>query len=56
LAPRPALPYDGQKDEAKAEFDKANSMNKQADDALYKKIQNGNAHPPQGQPPPPTGK
>jgi tetratricopeptide (TPR) repeat protein len=48
----------GKKDEAKAEFDKASSLNKQADEDLYKKIENGAAHPPQGQtqaaPDPPT--
>jgi tetratricopeptide (TPR) repeat protein len=48
----------GKKDEAKAEFDKASNLNKQADVALYKKIANGNAHPPKGQtaPPPPADK
>ena len=39
----------GKKEEAKAEFDKASNLNKQADEALYKKIANGGAHPPQGQ-------
>jgi tetratricopeptide (TPR) repeat protein len=38
----------GKKEQAKAEFDKASSLNKQADDALFKKIQNGNKRPPQG--------
>lgn len=38
----------GKKDEAKAEFDKASNLNKQADDALYKKIANGAAHRPHG--------
>jgi tetratricopeptide (TPR) repeat protein len=42
----------GKKEEAKNEFAKASNLNKQADDALYKKIANGNAHPPQGQTPP----
>lgn len=42
----------GKKEEAKAEFDKASNLNKQADEALYKKIANGSAHPPQGQTPP----
>ena len=36
----------GMKDEAKAEFDKASSLNKAADDDLYKKIANGRTHPP----------
>ena len=39
----------GKKEEAKAEFDKASNLTKETDDALFKKIQNGNAHPPQGQ-------
>lgn len=38
----------GKKEQAKAEFDKASSLNKQADDALFKKIQNGNKRPPKG--------
>jgi predicted RNA polymerase sigma factor len=48
----------GKKEEAKAEFDKASNLTKQADDSLFKKIEEGNAHPPQGQtvPPPPTEK
>lgn len=48
----------GKKDEAIAEFDKANDLTKQADDDLYKKIANGRARGPQGQtpPPPPAGK
>jgi tetratricopeptide (TPR) repeat protein len=44
----------GKKDEAKAEFDKASTLNKKEDDDLYKKIANGSAHPPQGQTPPST--
>jgi tetratricopeptide (TPR) repeat protein len=39
----------GRKDEAKAEFDKANALNKAADDANYKKIANGQAHHDQTQ-------
>jgi tetratricopeptide (TPR) repeat protein len=48
----------GKKEEAKAEFDKASNLTKQTDDALFKKIANGSAHPPQGQTPPaqPAGK
>jgi tetratricopeptide (TPR) repeat protein len=41
----------GKKDEAKAEFDKASTLNKAADEELYKKIANGNAHPPPAQTP-----
>jgi tetratricopeptide (TPR) repeat protein len=41
----------GKKDEAKAEFDKASTLNKAADEELYKKIANGNAHPPSAQTP-----
>lgn len=41
----------GKKDEAKAEFDKANKLNRAADEALYKKIANGNARPAQAQDP-----
>ena len=38
----------GRKDEAKVEFDKASKLNREADEALYKKIANGNArHAPQ---------
>ena len=37
----------GKKEEAKAEFDKASSLNKQADEDLYKKIANANARPGQ---------
>jgi Flp pilus assembly protein TadD len=40
----------GRKDEAKAEFDKANQVNKAADQALLDKINNSRAHPPQAQP------
>lgn len=40
----------GRKEEAKAEFDKANTLNKQADDSLYRTIQNGAKHPPQAPP------
>jgi len=43
----------GRKDEAKAEFDKANQVNKAADQALFDKINNSRAHPPQAQPPAP---
>ena len=39
----------GRKDEAKAEFDKANFLNKAVDDANYKKIANGQAHHDQTQ-------
>ena len=42
----------GKKDEAKAEFDKASSLNKAVDEALYKKISGGNARPPQSSAPP----
>jgi len=42
----------GNKEEAQAEFDKASTLNKQADDDLYKKIQQGSAHPPPSQNPP----
>jgi tetratricopeptide (TPR) repeat protein len=42
----------GKKEEAKAEFDKASNLTKNTDDALFKKIQDGNAHPPPGQAPP----
>ena len=41
----------GKKEEAKAEFDKASTLNKAADDDLYKKIANGHALPPDGQGP-----
>jgi len=36
----------GKKDEAKAEFDKASTLNKAADEDLYKKMSNGRARPP----------
>ncbi len=36
----------GRKDEAKAEFDKASTLNKQADDDLYNKIQESGKRPP----------
>jgi tetratricopeptide (TPR) repeat protein len=39
----------GKKEEAKLEFDKASSLNKAADEDLYKKIAEGNARGPQGQ-------
>ena len=39
----------GKKEESKAEFDKASSLNQKADDSLFDKIQNGRAHPPPGQ-------
>ncbi len=38
----------GRKDEAKVEFDKASTLNKAADEDLYKKISNGRARPPEG--------
>ena len=41
----------GRSEEAKVEFNKASSLNKAADEALYQKISNGNAHPPQAQEP-----
>jgi len=42
----------GKKDEAKVQFDKASTLNKAADEELYKKIQNGHARPPgEGAPP-----
>ncbi|MGB7547773.1 MAG: tetratricopeptide repeat protein [Terracidiphilus sp.] len=44
----------GKKEEAKAEFAKASTLNKAADEALFKKIANGNAHPPQAQTAPPA--
>lgn len=40
----------GRKDDAKAEFAKASALNQQADEALFKKISNGN-HPPEAQAP-----
>jgi tetratricopeptide (TPR) repeat protein len=42
----------GRKEEAKAELDKANTLNKAVDDDLYKKIANGRAHHDQTQGPP----
>ena len=39
----------GKKEEAKVEFDKASSLNKAADEDLYKKISSGNAHRPESQ-------
>ena len=42
----------GKKDEAKVEFDKASTLNKAADEDLYKKIAAGKNKPPQGQAPP----
>lgn len=39
----------GNKEAAKAEFDKASTLNRAADESLYKKIANGSAHPPQAQ-------
>jgi tetratricopeptide (TPR) repeat protein len=42
----------GKKEEAKAEFDKASTLNKKADDDLYKKIKEGSARPPGGKTPP----
>ena len=36
----------GRKEEAKAEFDKASTLNKAADEELYKKIAGGHARPP----------
>lgn len=40
----------GRKEEAKAEFDKASALNKQADETLYQKIKNGAQRPPQAPP------
>jgi len=39
----------GKKEEAKAEFDKAKTLNKAADEELYKKIENGKTKPPEAQ-------
>ena len=39
----------GKKEEAKAEFDKASTLNKAADEELYKKISNGRPKPPEGE-------
>lgn len=38
----------GRKDEAKAEMEKASTLNKAVDEDLYKKISNGRAKPPDG--------
>ncbi|MGB6193347.1 MAG: tetratricopeptide repeat protein [Terracidiphilus sp.] len=48
----------GRREEAQAEFDKASSLNKAADDDLYKKISASGARGPKGRPPalPPIGK
>jgi tetratricopeptide (TPR) repeat protein len=42
----------GKKQEAKAEFDKARTLNNQADEALLTKMASGSAHPPPAQTPP----
>jgi tetratricopeptide (TPR) repeat protein len=39
----------GRKDEAKAEFDKASTLNKAADEDLFKKISNAHPKPPEGE-------
>jgi hypothetical protein len=39
----------GRKVEAKAEFDKASTLNKAADEDLYKKIAAGKTKPPEAQ-------
>jgi tetratricopeptide (TPR) repeat protein len=41
----------GKKDEAKAELERANDLNKAADDDLYTKIANGRPRPPEAQEP-----
>lgn len=41
----------GRTEDARAEFDKASKLNKQADESLYQKIANGRTHPPDGQSP-----
>jgi hypothetical protein len=41
----------GKMDESKAEFDKASSITKAADDALIDKISGGHTHPPPAQGP-----
>jgi tetratricopeptide (TPR) repeat protein len=41
----------GRKEESKVEFEKASSLNKQADETLYQKIQNGAKRAPSTQPP-----
>jgi len=38
----------GKKEEAKVEFDKASTLNKAADEDLYKKIAGAHPRPPQG--------
>ncbi len=43
----------GKKEEAQAEFDKASTLNKAADDDLYKKISESGARGPQNRPPAP---
>ena len=43
----------GRKDEAKAEFDKASTINKAADEDLFNKINRGKTHPPENPPAPP---
>jgi tetratricopeptide (TPR) repeat protein len=42
----------GKKEEARTEFDKASTLNKAADEELYKKISNGRARPSETTPPP----
>ena len=42
----------GRKEEAKVEFDRASTLNKQADESLYQKIKNGAQRPPLVQPAP----
>ena len=44
----------GKKDEAKAEFDKASTLNKQADEDLHNKIANAHAKPAETTPPAPA--
>jgi tetratricopeptide (TPR) repeat protein len=39
----------GKKEEAKAEFDKASTLNKAADEDLFKKIENGKTKRPESQ-------
>jgi hypothetical protein len=41
----------GRKEEAKAEFDKASTLNKAADQELYKKIAAGQSKPSEAQTP-----
>jgi tetratricopeptide (TPR) repeat protein len=45
----------GKKEEAKVEFDKASTLNKAADESLYKKIANGRTKPAAVEPAPPPG-